>query len=170
MVQNDPTQYDPWVPGNGVQSTARAPGLFAKVAARLSQRPTLSWLLPLMAIALYTFCSSFFDPISVLVWGRRQGPAPDHGQFMAGVTTVSGALWALGAGMQILLIAARHKLPGVYWHLLPALALSAYCAVGFLSTFDRTSTVIENYSTGNDDRDGGRVPRRSPPPLPNPAR
>ena len=169
MEQNHHRDHNPWVPESGVQLVATANTLNARLAARLCRSPQLSWGLPLVALAFYVVCNTFFDEIAILGWGMHNQNLPDYDRFMSVVTAISGIFWGLGAGMQILLIENRRKIPRVYRHLLPALAISAYCAAGFMSLFDRTSTVIEEYSNGGDSRSGPgrfhRSPTKSTPPL-----
>lgn len=169
MEQNHHRDHNPWVPESGVQLVAPANTLWARLAARLCRSPELSWGLPLVALAFYVVCKSFFDEIAILGWGMHHQDLPDYDRFMSVVTTFSVMFWGLGGGMQILLIENRRKIPGVYRHLLPALAISAYCAVGYMSLFDRTSTLIHEYSNGNDSRSGPdrfhRSPATSTPPL-----
>jgi hypothetical protein len=157
MDQHRKSEHDPWVPADGLKLCKAAP-VHDRLAARLCRCPQLSWGLPLVALVFYVICRTFFDEITQLGWGMRQRPLPNYESFMAVVTTISGIFWTLGAGMQILLIARRRTLPGVYRHLLPALAISACRAIGFLSLYERTSTVIDTYSNGDDS------PRRGPPP------
>jgi hypothetical protein len=173
MEQNHHRDHNPWVPESGVQLVA-PPGTFrarlnARLTAGLCRSPELSWGLPLVALAFYVVCNTFFDEIAILGWGMHNQNLPDYDRFMSVVTSISGIFWGLGGGMQILLIENRRKIPGVYRHLLPALAISAYCAVGFMSQFDRTSTLIHEYSNGNDSRSEPdtlhRSPVKSTPPL-----
>ncbi|MFM7163919.1 MAG: hypothetical protein ACKO3T_01635 [Planctomycetaceae bacterium] len=150
MKTGEPADRNPWVPEVNAGPAAVPAAGPSWLRARIHQYPQVSWLSPLFSLAFWIICRRCFDEITFIGWEIWQWPLPDFDRFMAVVTTVSVISCGVGACSQIVLLADRKNLPGVYRHLLPAMLLSAYCAAAALSQLERTSTVIENYSNESD--------------------